>query len=126
MPAVVAPAPIERSTTSSGPPPEITIQVPDRGLEPADSRIEGRSPFGLLHAIGNAGEWVWNPWTTDLAGSLAELIPARSGARVVRGGSYRHAVDSCGCAWRNRAFEREFKDHFGFRCAKSVDPGVDR
>ncbi|MCI0588186.1 MAG: bifunctional serine/threonine-protein kinase/formylglycine-generating enzyme family protein [Planctomycetes bacterium] len=89
---------------------------------PVGGLPEGRSPFGMFHMVGNAREWVWDPWRPRRGTSLAHdpwLAPGRT--RVTRGGStvFPGGKD-CTCAARE-PFDPAFHAmDFGFRCAKSV------
>jgi serine/threonine protein kinase/formylglycine-generating enzyme required for sulfatase activity len=91
-------------------------------LAPVDGLPEGRSSFGLFHMIGNAKEWVWDPWKPRRIDPPPEEDWPSSGARVLRG---RSALDIatpryCTCAGREGFPPATRPFDVGFRCAKSV------
>jgi formylglycine-generating enzyme required for sulfatase activity len=83
----------------------------------------GRSWFGLLHAAGNAAEWVADGWTTDhkaCEGGGCEnpyTPPIAGGKRLSKGGSWEDGKDGI-LAWaRVSRGSGDRKQTLGFRCA---------
>jgi serine/threonine protein kinase/formylglycine-generating enzyme required for sulfatase activity len=92
-------------------------------MVPVGSLPEGRGPFGGLHLVGNAKEWVWDPWRPRAGTPLREAhLLAPEGRRVVRGASaavFANPV-SCSCVGREPFPPSLDPSDVGFRCAKSV------
>ncbi len=75
---------------------------------PVGSRDRGRSPYGLFDMAGNVDEWT---------GSLYE---AGSGARVVRGGSWKNDANAIRSSHRQGALPNVRDASVGFRCAEGA------
>jgi serine/threonine protein kinase/formylglycine-generating enzyme required for sulfatase activity len=90
---------------------------------PVGSLPDGRSPFALFHMVGNAREWVWDPWRPRRGTSLTHdswLAPGRT--RVMRGRSsvFSANPEGCTCAARDPLDPAFYATDTGFRCAKSA------
>ena len=72
------------------------------------SRDRGRSPYGLFDMAGNVDEWT---------GSLYE---SGSGARVVRGGSWKNDANAIRSSHRQGALPNVRDASVGFRCAEGA------
>ncbi|MHC4851011.1 MAG: SUMF1/EgtB/PvdO family nonheme iron enzyme [Planctomycetota bacterium] len=81
------------------------------------------SPFGVLHMVGNAREWVWDLWVPRRQPRANERYLRARGQRVVKGDSWSVPINqhSSLCASRWPRFDDPAKD-VGFRCAKSKKP----
>jgi serine/threonine protein kinase/formylglycine-generating enzyme required for sulfatase activity len=89
-----------------------------------DSMPGAKSPFGVLHLVGNVQEWTgdwWRPRPDSLV--LAPEL-ATKGERVVRGSAFggRDFEGDCSCLSRNKQLATIPTVRVGFRCAKSVQP----
>lgn len=94
------------------------------------------SPYGVMHMIGNAAEWVGDYYNTRYYGRAEqrdpqgpEGDPARATRRVIRGGSYMTSkLDELATYGRTRARNARMVTGstskgipvIGFRCAKSI------
>ena len=75
---------------------------------PVGSRDRGRSPYGLFDMAGNVDEWT---------GSLYE---SGSGARVLRGGSWKNDATAIRSSHRQGALPNVRDASVGFRCAEGA------
>lgn len=93
----------------------------DTHTAPVGSRSQGASWVGALDMSGNVWEWVssvYLPYPYD-AGDGRE-VPARTHARVLRGGSFGSASGLLRAANRNGLFPDDGGGGSGFRCARSA------
>jgi formylglycine-generating enzyme required for sulfatase activity len=89
-----------------------------QGVMPAGSFPAGASPYGALDMAGNVWEWTQSRYQSyPYDPSDGREAPSRSGARVVRGGSYNHGIRHIRCAAR-AAMAQGVRDlYIGFRVA---------
>ncbi|MBI1852783.1 MAG: SUMF1/EgtB/PvdO family nonheme iron enzyme [Planctomycetes bacterium] len=92
-------------------------------LVDVDAMPESASrPFGAVNMVGNADEWVRDPWRPRPGTESTTL--ANVGQRTLRGGSFQYPKrgEWCTGAWRRPWFPKMSSAATGFRCAKSVRP----
>ncbi len=116
-------------------------EIKRRGVSPEKGRVleVGSKPagrYGLFDMVGNAEEWVADWWTPTWAECGADCLGDNpkgpcGGAepcgdlkyRAVRGGSWYWPAEHANGYHRRRNHPNNKPfHHFGFRCAKSLDP----
>jgi sulfatase modifying factor 1 len=130
---------------------ELAVVMDDRGRSCGEIKRRGKNPekgrvlevgsrpagrYGLFDMVGNAEEWVADWWTPTWAECGADCLGDNpkgpcGGAepcgdlkyRAVRGGSWYWPAEHANGYHRrrNHPINKPFH-HFGFRCAKSLDP----
>jgi sulfatase modifying factor 1 len=75
---------------------------------PVASRDRGRSPYGLFDMAGNVHEWT------------NSLYDSGSGARVLRGGSWKNDAAAIRVSHRQGALPNVRDAAVGFRCAEGA------
>jgi formylglycine-generating enzyme required for sulfatase activity len=75
---------------------------------PVGSRDRGRSPYGLFDMAGNVYEWT------------GSLYASGSGARVLRGGSWKNDAETIRSSHREGALPNLRDASVGFRCAQGA------
>jgi formylglycine-generating enzyme required for sulfatase activity len=93
-------------------------------------RSYAANAWGLYDMIGNAYEWVADWYDEDYYATLPSDKPAedprgpdrRTGARVMRGGSFDSDLESVGAAARGRPAPGRPNSDVGFRCVREVIP----
>src|SRR5215510_5191429 len=75
---------------------------------PVGSRDRGRSPYGLFDMAGNVDEWT------------GSLFATGSGARVLRGGSWKNDGTAIRSFHRQGALPNLRDAGVGFRCAEGA------
>jgi formylglycine-generating enzyme required for sulfatase activity len=85
-----------------------------------DSMPQGATPNGLYHMIGNARQWVWNPWVPRPEITRASWQD-QTGKRTSRGFALDEDPNGPTANHAMRRFEAPNDPYFsvGFRCAKS-------
>ena len=86
------------------------------------SAAAGASPYGVIDALGNAAEWVFDCWHPSYQGAPLTDGPWVSGCgqRVIRGGSYRDPADDLRGSARKGAAPTETLPDVGFRCCRRL------
>jgi iron(II)-dependent oxidoreductase len=100
-------------------------RVEGRPLQPVDGTTPDRTSLGVLHLMGNAQEWVWDPWVSALPGQEHGQWSASATARTVCGWSslvQAPTEKECSCANRIPREPTDRLPRIGFRCAKSSRP----
>lgn len=92
------------------------------GLAPVGSFPNGATPEGLLDLAGNVSEWVADIWGDQYANAAVgnPKGPPSGTLRVLRGGSYRHAMAMIRGASRDRRPPSAREPYIGFRCARDA------
>lgn len=92
------------------------------GLAPVGSFPNGATPEGILDLSGNVSEWVADYFGEQYANApvASPKGPPSGTLRVVRGGSYRHAMVMSRGASRDRRPASSREPYIGFRCARDV------
>jgi formylglycine-generating enzyme required for sulfatase activity len=88
-------------------------------LVAVDSPTEDCSPWGVLHLVGNAEEWVAEFWSPAARGPQRHpaLLPSQ---KLTRGASYASATERFAlCSYRGALDPWSMRMLTGFRCAKS-------
>lgn len=105
---------------------QANIANPSGALEPAGSRPQGASPYGILDLTGNVWEWVDDPQTPKSRHleTLARLLspPPQKGERwyAARGGAFDTSVSES-LPYKYLVLPARYKaGNLGFRCAKSA------
>jgi formylglycine-generating enzyme required for sulfatase activity len=96
-------------------------------LVPVESYDGGRSPYGLFHMAGNAGEWVAD-WYHENYYSKSPTRnpkgPLTGESRVIRGPGKEHVISPISSDLRtaNRTYDAPTsgRDNYGFRCAQDA------
>jgi formylglycine-generating enzyme required for sulfatase activity len=105
--------------------------LPERATEPADlfgyaapvdAMLDGRSPYGLQHAAGNAWELTADHYAADAYEHGPVIDPTGPAAsetarRVMRGGSWRSPPHTLRVTHRAWVAESASEADVGFRCA---------
>ena len=91
---------------------------------PATSRVGAYkpNPFGLYDILGNVMEWCEDTYTNSYNQIPLDGKPftKESRTKVARGGSWRHPIKFCRCAFRDK-FQKDKKyDFIGFRPVKTI------
>jgi iron(II)-dependent oxidoreductase len=86
-----------------------------------DSMPEGATPTGLHHMLGNAVQWVWNPWDPRSSAPKNSWM-REEGRRTARGFDLDSNPANLAGNLTSRKMESPNMPNFsvGFRCAKSV------
>ncbi len=96
-------------------------------LHPAASLAAGEGPYALLHATGNAREWVddrFDPRWYVRGSRTNPRGPARTKFRVLRGGSYQSSAEARRLQFRDALNPRAKVGDVGFRVARRwIDMG---
>ena len=101
-------------------PPRLELMTEVAGyLTPVDAFPSGATPTGIFDMLGNASEWVWNPWESRSAVPLNAWIRVR-GKRAVRGPSYDDVMNIYNNLATRGAAEPTGLLLAGFRCAKTA------
>ncbi len=92
------------------------------GLAPVGSFPSGATPEGILDLAGNVSEWVSDIWGGQYANATVgnPKGPPVGTLRVLRGGSYRHAIAMIRGASRDRRPPSSREPYIGFRCARDA------
>lgn len=82
----------------------------------------GKSSTGVMDLIGNAWEWTSSDVVVYPGGSLSSPIP--QDVKVIRGGSWREAINEATGTYRGYLHKTNAKDYSatGFRCVKDLGP----
>jgi len=93
------------------------------GAVPVGLLEKGRNSFGLYDMCGNAGEWVadWykkNPFRNNARNPRG---PSKGKRKVIRGGSWRRALEDSKVWTRHRDYPELTFPSVGFRCARDAD-----
>lgn len=105
----------------------------EKPIEPVYTRIDGRSPYGCFHMVGNAWEWTvpddpHAPTTApdSMGGPDLGMEPGggggggstlRRGQYIIRGGSCRMTIEQARCSTRRGMKGTVSDEYVGFRCA---------
>lgn len=105
------------------------------------SLVDGASPFGIHDLCGNVWEWTSSPFvaydvknaevsikTTTSKGQKKKYSAAahfRADNRVLRGGAFNNEKKALFSAFRSGVSPDDQLASIGFRCVRSVVPGVD-
>jgi len=82
--------------------------------------------YGMKDMPGNVWEWCEDRYQQRLSAATDGGGAARQGwGRVVRGGSWRRAIDMARVSTREWFDDDYFADDLGFRCVMDHDPAVD-
>ncbi|MCB9762746.1 MAG: SUMF1/EgtB/PvdO family nonheme iron enzyme [Alphaproteobacteria bacterium] len=77
--------------------------------------------WGLHHMSGNAWEWVWDWYTTDISDlQLDPVGPSDGSNRVIRGGSWRNSPARARVATRSWGPPSRRLGYLGFRVSRSL------
>jgi len=90
-------------------------------LHPAASLLAGEGPYSLLHASGNAREWVddrFDPRWYVRGSRTNPRGPARTKHRVIRGGSYQSSAETRRLQYRDSLDPGATQSDVGFRVAR--------
>ena len=85
---------------------------------PADSFLEGQSPYGALDMAGNVFEWTQD-WYNPYPGNNQASDMFGKKFKVIKGGSWKADMDLARSALRGKSFPDQRWNYVGFRCAKS-------
>ncbi len=92
-------------------------------MEPAGSRPEGASPWGVLDGVGSACEWLDTWQGADYwlhAPEKAPPGPPSGSAKLAAGGGYRTGPAGCTCDSVEAITPETRRDDLGFRCVLRV------
>jgi formylglycine-generating enzyme required for sulfatase activity len=111
----------------SGTPPQMTCEV--------DACEDGQSPFGVLNMSGNVFEWTDSPYVKFpgweplkfKTGRKSQLLSAdfNSRRRVAKGGCFVSTRHDARIDYRLSLDPSDSDEALGFRCARSVEDGLD-
>lgn len=99
------------------------LEAQQAELRPGGKFPKGNSPFGIADMAGNVWEWT-SSWIGPHEGGYEDI--AGEYGKVVKGGSFLNSKLYQRSTARLYMDPGESQNALGFRCVKSLEPGVDR